>query len=192
MFAKCIMVILLVTIFTSCAMRSGRYVKRDQKWVFVPSTTGFQYYYNKSHTDDSQYIADPGKFIWPVPSSKRISSFYGSRHGKHHDGVDIPANAGSHILASADGKVLFSGWLAGYGRVVIINHGDGFHTVYAHNLKNIVQKNQKVSQGEVVAKVGSSGRSSGPHLHFEIRKTNKVRDPALYIERVRNRKIANR
>jgi murein DD-endopeptidase MepM/ murein hydrolase activator NlpD len=189
---KSVTTILILFTLTSCAMKSGRYVKRGNEWVFVSSQTGFNYFFNNSKHDDSEYIADPGRFIWPVPSSKRISSFYGSRRGRHHDGVDIPARSGSHILAAASGKVVHSGWMSGYGRVVIIKHGEGFHTVYAHNSKNMVSKNQKVSKGEVIAKVGSSGRSSGPHLHFEIRKNNKVRDPAIYIDRVRQRKLARR
>jgi murein DD-endopeptidase MepM/ murein hydrolase activator NlpD len=173
-------------------MKSGRYVKQGNKWVFVKAKTGYSYYFNKSRVDNSSYIAEPGKFIWPVPASKRLSSYYGPRRGKHHDGVDIPAHRGASILAAANGKVIHSGRLSGYGRVVIVDHGGGFHSVYAHNQRNKVRKNQRVSQGEVIATVGSSGRSTGPHLHFEIRKNNKVRDPALYLERVRKLKLAKR
>jgi murein DD-endopeptidase MepM/ murein hydrolase activator NlpD len=187
-----ITMILALFTLTSCAMKSGRYVQRGNKWVFVSSKTGFQYYYNKAQQDNSNYVAEPGRFMWPVPTSKRISSFYGPRHGRNHDGIDIPAKRGAHVLAADSGKVIHSGWMRGYGRIIVVDHGEGFHTVYAHNTKNMVKKNQKVSRGEVIAKVGSSGRSSGPHLHFEIRKNNKVRDPALYINWVRQRRLAKK
>jgi len=72
--------------------------------------------------------------------------------------------------------------MRGYGNVIVLTHPGGFHTVYAHNSRNLVKKGQSISQGEIIGKVGSSGRSSGPHLHFEIRKNNKVANPGKYIE----------
>lgn len=183
-------IIIIFTIFlvSSCANhRSGRYVYNKGKWVFQKSNTGLYHRgINFGRVDNTQYsFTDDSKFIWPVPSSKKISSKFGKRQGRHHDGVDIPAVTGTHIVASASGTVSVSGWMRGYGRVIVIKHVSGYHSVYAHNSKHFVKKGQKVSQGEVIGKVGSSGRSTGPHLHFEIRRNNKVRNPAFYLARLK-------
>lgn len=142
--------------------------------------------------DGSMYdYADTGRFLWPVPASRRISSFYGMRKGRHHDGIDIPARRGSHVLAAERGKVVFSGKMRGYGNVVVIKHDGGYHTVYGHNKSHYVKKGQKVSRGEVIAQVGSTGRSSGPHVHFEIRKNNKVRNPSNYLNKAKKIQVAS-
>ena len=167
----------------SIVLPSTPALRPDEKTIFVPSD------------DRTGYLSSQSslvRFIWPVPAAKRISSYYGMRRGRHHDGIDIPARSGSHILAADRGKVIFSGRMRGYGRVVVIKHDGGYHTVYAHNKQNYVNKGQKVGQGEVIAQVGSSGRSSGPHLHFEIRKNNRVRDPANYLHRVQKMRLAHK
>ena len=181
-----LLIILLSLFGTSCAMKSGYYVKQGKKWVFVSKKTGFMNHLANPRVDDSNFnYHDTGAFKWPVPGSKRISSFFGPRHGRHHDGIDIAAKRGTSIIASAGGVIKHSGRMRGYGNVVVIRHPNGYHTVYAHNSKNIVRKGQKVSQGEVIAKVGSTGRSTGPHLHFEIRKNNKVSNPDKYLNWVK-------
>lgn len=188
-----IILFLIAMVTSSCAMKSGYYKRQGKKWVFVSKKSGFMNYFTNPRVDDSNFdygVSD--KFMWPVPSSKRISSYFGSRHGRHHDGIDIPAKKGTSVIAAADGKVVHSGWMRGYGRVIIVKHSTGYHSVYAHNSKNIVRKGQKVSQGEVIAKIGSSGRSTGPHLHFEIRKKNKVSDPAKYLSWVKRYRLARK
>lgn len=190
-------IFLAVVILTtaSCSHhRSGRYVYSNGKWVFETSQIGFlnAKSFNAGRVDNSPYeYKDYGNFIWPVPGSKKVSSFFGKRGSRHHDGVDIPAVSGTNIVASADGQVVYSGKMRGYGNIIVIKHDDGYHTVYAHNRKHFVKKGNKVSQGEVIGLVGSSGRSSGPHLHFEIRRNNKVRNPALYLSRM-NKYLVNK
>lgn len=179
---------LFIFFVSACAHhRSGRYVLKNGKWVFEQSKVGFMYNgLNYDRVDDSEYdFKEDGRFIWPVPSSKKVSSYFGKRNGRHHDGIDIPAITGTHVVAADDGVVIMSGWMRGYGRIVVVKHDDGYHTVYAHNSKHYVKKGQKVSKGEVIANVGSSGRSTGPHLHFEIRKKNKVRNPRHYLARLK-------
>lgn len=186
-----ISIFVLLVLSTSCAMKSGYYTKQGNKWVFVTKKTGFMNYFANPRVDDSNFnYQDSGMFRWPVPSSTRISSYFGPRHGRHHDGIDIPAKRGSAVTASASGTVKFSGKMRGYGNVVVLKHDGGYHTVYGHNSRNIARKGQRVAQGEVIAKVGSTGRSSGPHVHFEIRKNNKVSNPSKYLEMVK--RIANR
>jgi murein DD-endopeptidase MepM/ murein hydrolase activator NlpD len=116
-----------------------------------------------------------------------ISSLFGSRAdpitGKieFHDGIDYAGKVGSPLLAVASGIVTWSGVRYGYGNMVEINHGNGYQTRYAHNKKNLVVVGQKVEQGEIIALMGSSGRSTGPHVHFEVVNNGKAVDPKKYI-----------
>ena len=108
-------------------------------------------------------------YIWPTKGV--FTSGYGWRWGRMHKGIDIAAPIGTPIVAAADGVVTFSGWNSGgYGNLVDIRHEDGSLTRYAHNSRNLVKRGQKVRQGQLIAEMGSTGRSTGPHLHFEIRK----------------------
>jgi len=98
-----------------------------------------------------------------------------------HDGIDIAAPEGTPIHAVERGEVIFSDQLRGYGNIVILRHGGGLVSVYAHNQANLVREGDKVERGDVIAKVGSTGRVSGPHLHFEIRKNNMAQDPLRFL-----------
>lgn len=129
-----------------------------------------------------QYIwTQKNRFIWPV--SGRITSKYGNRthpvSGKYHlhTGLDIAANKGTAIKAAADGVVLFSGDGGSYGKMVVLRHKDNYITVYAHASKLNVKKGAYVKQGQKIAEVGSTGVTTGNHLHFEVKKSNKRMDP---------------
>jgi murein DD-endopeptidase MepM/ murein hydrolase activator NlpD len=117
--------------------------------------------------------------LWPV--SGTINSSYGPRGSSFHDGIDIAAPEGTPILAIERGEVIYSDQLRGYGNMVIVRHQGGIVSVYAHNQVNLVREGQQVSKGEVIAKVGSTGRVTGPHLHLEIRKNNSAQDPLRYL-----------
>ena len=111
--------------------------------------------------------------IWPVPGHYDLSSPYGWRncpyHGReYHSGIDIPAPSGTPIEATKNGIVISSGWNGGYGNCVVIQHSDGGKTLYAHMKSIYVSVNQEVSQGDVIGGVGTTGNSTGNHLHFEI------------------------
>ena len=118
-------------------------------------------------------------FHWPIRG--RLSSKFGWRNGRPHEGIDIAANRGTKIHAAAPGRVILAGWLGGYGRVVIVKHRGAYSTVYAHNSKNLVRKGQFVESGQLLAEVGATGRASGPHVHFEIRRDEKPLDPLRYL-----------
>lgn len=120
-----------------------------------------------------------GLFAWP--SDALLSSLFGPRWGRNHNGIDLAANQGDPIKAARDGAVLLSGTVDGYGETVVLQHPDGTRTLYAHASKLMVKSGQKVKQGEVIALVGSSGRSTGPHLHFEIIVEDRPVDPRLYL-----------
>lgn len=102
---------------------------------------------------------------------------------QHHWGIDIAAPAGTPVVASAAGVVQYAGWYAGYGGTVYIDHGSGWSTVYGHLGTIAAAPGRRVAQGAVIGAVGSNGRSTGPHLHFEIRYRNRPVDPLTYIGR---------
>lgn len=123
--------------------------------------------------------ADRSPFIWPVEGG--IASAFGPRGETHHDGIDIAAPVGTPVRAARGGRVLYSDELRGYGNLLIIDHGEGYATVYAHNRTNVVGTDAVVKQGDVVAEVGESGESSQPNLHFEVRQDNVARNPVFYL-----------
>ncbi len=133
------------------------------------------------------YVTDGGSYAWPVPSSYNISSLYGTRihpftgavHS--HSGLDISAPTGADIIASKGGTVIQAGYNGAYGNCVQIDHGGGMVTVYGHCSALYVSSGQQVSSGQVVGAIGSTGQSTGPHLHFEVR-INGVRvDPMNFL-----------
>jgi murein DD-endopeptidase MepM/ murein hydrolase activator NlpD len=121
----------------------------------------------------------PARFVWPVRGT--VSSRFGPRGESFHDGIDISVPEGTPIRAIEQGEVIYSDQLRGYGNLVIVRHSVGFVSVYSHNRVNRVREGQKVEQGQVIGEVGSTGRVSGPHLHFEIRKDEVARNPLRYL-----------
>lgn len=128
-----------------------------------------------------------GKFQWPSAASTRITSSYGYRiHPisgvkKLHRGIDIGAGMGTNVLAAEAGVVVTAGWNNSYGYYITINHGSGYVTLYAHNSKLLVSKGDKVSRGQVIAKCGSTGNSTGPHIHFEVQKNGSLQNPMNFF-----------
>lgn len=126
-----------------------------------------------------------GKFAWPLPSCHMISSPYGYRWGRLHSGVDISGNGvyGKPVIAADGGKVVETnyGWGSGLGNYIIIDHGGGYRTVYAHLSSILVKTGQNVSKKQQIGRAGSSGNSTGPHLHFEIRVNGRSVNPVPYI-----------
>lgn len=128
-----------------------------------------------------------GKFILPLASYTRISSPYGYRihpitkTRKLHSGIDYAAPGGTPIYAADDGVVLTSGWIRGYGYTITINHGNGIVTLYAHCSSLVAKAGEKVTKGQTVAKVGTTGNSTGNHLHFEVKVNGKAQNPASYM-----------
>ena len=134
---------------------------------------------------DTKYIG--GVLAWPVPGYTRITSKYGMRTHpitgvyKLHTGVDISAPMGANFIAANDGIVTKAGMNSAYGNMVIIDHGGGISTLYAHGSEILVHVGQTVKKGDAVLKVGSTGYSTGPHAHFEVRINGVVTDPMPYI-----------
>jgi murein DD-endopeptidase MepM/ murein hydrolase activator NlpD len=121
----------------------------------------------------------PLYFTWPTRGW--LSSRFGIRWGRMHEGIDIATSWGSEVRASAPGKVEFAGWRAGYGRLVILDHGRGIHTWYAHHSRLLVRPGQFVERGDLIALSGSSGSSTGPHVHFEVRVNARPQNPLVLL-----------
>lgn len=119
-------------------------------------------------------------FWWPV--SGRISSRYGMRWGRMHHGIDIAVPVGTEVRAAAAGRIVYSGWSGGYGKLVIVDHGYGIQTRYGHNSRLLWSAGKRVSRGQVIALSGNTGNSTGPHVHFEIRYRGRTVDPLKYLQ----------
>ena len=139
-------------------------------------------------TPNIQYTG--GEMIWPVAiSGTAITSDYGVREHpiqgvvREHTGIDIGNTpTGTPVVATADGVVTYAGWLGGYGNCVMINHGDGVVTLYGHGSKILTSVNTQVKQGDVIMQVGSTGNSTGPHLHFEVRVNGTCTSPWQFVK----------
>ncbi len=141
--------------------------------------------------DQYELLADQKAFLAALPTRKPAVGFFTSGFGvrksptgdrvKMHEGLDVANHPGTDIHATADGTVIFSDVKSGYGQTLIIDHGYGLQTWYAHNKKLVVAKGQKVKRGDVISKLGNSGRSTGPHVHYEVRVNGTPVDPLSYI-----------
>ena len=136
--------------------------------------------------DSAKLSGYTSPFMWPTIDG-RISSPYGWRvhpilgGNRYHSGIDIAVPSGSPVYAAADGKVLLAGWVTGYGNTVIIDHGGSITTLYGHNSVLKTTAGKTVKKGDLIALVGSTGNSTGPHLHFEVRKDGVAQDPFNWV-----------
>ena len=118
-------------------------------------------------------------FIWPVHGV--VTSGYGWRWGRMHEGIDIAVGSGTPVVSAAAGTVIVAGWLGGYGNLVVVDHGNGIATAYGHNSTVTVGTGQYVAQGQLIAYSGNTGNSTGPHVHFEVRINGAAVDPFGYL-----------
>lgn len=161
------------------AKESNKLAKKDTK-TESPSK------YSSPNAGDAKTFPQEWKSAFILPVSGRLSSPFGMRGGRLHKGVDISAPPGSQIKAAFSGRVSYTGFMKDYGNIILIEHGNDVVTVYAHNEINLVKKSDTVNKGDVIARLGSTGRSTGPHLHFEIRVANKPIDPAEIIREIKS------
>lgn len=136
----------------------------------------------------STVVSKNEKFIWPAAYSKSITCKYGPRihpitkKKSNHTGIDIRAAMNTNIYATASGEVVKAGWNTAYGNMIIIDHGNGITSLYGHANKLLVKVGDTVKQGDIIMKAGSTGYSTGPHLHFEVRKNGTPQDPKNYLD----------
>jgi len=139
----------------------------------------------QDRNNSGKFSLRAGVFIWPLQGS--ISSYFGWRsdpvNGSNdfHQGLDISVPLGTEIRAASSGKVVKSGWISGFGKTIVIDHGEGIETLYGHNSALLVTTGQKVSTGQIIARAGSTGKSTGSHLHFGVLDNDEPVDPLQYL-----------
>jgi murein DD-endopeptidase MepM/ murein hydrolase activator NlpD len=126
-------------------------------------------------------VAPSGSGVLGWPVSGPVTSGFGSRWGRMHEGVDIAVGEGTPVHAAAAGTVIYAGWMGGYGNLVVVDHGNGLSTAYAHNSSLSVSVGQSVAAGELVSYSGNTGNSTGPHVHLEVRVNGSAVDPLGYL-----------
>ncbi|MBF0299418.1 MAG: M23 family metallopeptidase [Oligoflexia bacterium] len=159
------------------------------EWAFIPQNIGIvpklmssSFMNGETMYSDGSYY--DGYFLWPTPSSNMITSLYGEDRGNRpfHEGLDVAAPMGSYVLAVEDGEVTVSSEdYGGYGKFLMISHEKGVSSLYGHLSKQLVQQGDNIKKGQIIALTGNSGRSTGPHLHFEVRKSGKAIDPTPFF-----------
>ncbi|BDU50175.1 peptidoglycan DD-metalloendopeptidase family protein [Haliovirga abyssi] len=162
-------------------------IKKGEK-IFIPNPNlDFVIKANRTRYAKKTF-SNRTKFGWPV-RYRGVTSPFGNRYHPvlkryiFHTGVDLRARTGTALYSALDGKVTYSGWMSGYGRIVIIKHSKGYSTRYAHLSKSYVKVGQYVKKGQQIGKTGKTGRVTGPHLHFEIRKYGKPLNPMRFLKR---------
>jgi murein DD-endopeptidase MepM/ murein hydrolase activator NlpD len=139
-------------------------IRSAQSSAIVPAPTG---------------AASAAGFVWPVHGV--LTSGFGWRWGRMHEGIDLAVSNGTPVVASAAGTVIVAGWMGGYGNLVVVDHGGGISTAYGHNTSVTVGVGQQVAQGQLIAYSGNTGHSTGPHVHFEVRINGGAVDPMGYL-----------
>jgi len=152
------------------------------EWIFIPYGSE---YLSKMHSvgvDRIKWIVPAGEYIWPV-EGVRISSHVGRRWGRMHPGIDIATPTGSIVLAAMDGEISQTNNSGAYGKSIVIMHNEvsDYTTRYAHLSQVFVKKGDKVKKGQIIAYSGNTGRSTGPHLHFEVRCKDIIINPEFYL-----------
>src|SRR5690606_15166507 len=158
-----------------------RFLTRDADTVAADGAAiGYAIKARVAGFSDAHAVHTPASGLrWPVAG--QTGDRFGLRHGRLHAGIDIRAAQGTPVDAAAEGHVLLAGWKGAYGNVVVVHHGGGLATVYSHLAGFTVDEGDSVAAGEVLGFVGETGRSSGPHLHFEVRVHGSPVDPFVYL-----------
>lgn len=165
--------------FATLALSLAIAIPQVSKWVESQIPVGLL----------QRQLIDSKSTAFPTVKDSSITSRFGwrihpiTRKRKFHAGIDFGAPTGTPIYAYQAGLVEFAGWKSGYGKAVIINHGAGFSTLYGHASKLSVRKGERVAPGHIIGSIGSTGMSTGPHLHFEVRVNNKPVNPHPYLQR---------
>ncbi len=150
-------------------------------YVFVPYSEAYIAQLAAKGITRAKIESAQDEFLWPIEKVNNISSVLGLRGGRFHTGMDIPAERGKSVRAAMDGRVVFSGYLSGFGSTIEIEHRNNFITKYSHNSINLVKKGDFVKKGQYIGFVGSTGNSTGNHLHFEIRCSDVPLDPLDFL-----------
>lgn len=150
-------------------------------YLFIPYSQDAITSFAEKGITRPQIESDDDEFLWPIDDVMSITSVLGLRGGKFHTGMDIPASRGTRVRSAMDGRVVFSGYAGGFGNFIQVEHRNNFVTRYAHNSINLVKKGDFVKKGQLLGFVGSTGNSTGNHLHFEVRCNDVPLDPLDFL-----------
>jgi len=165
--------------------------KISGKFAFIPYSDKYLHKLKAEGKKRTLINNSPNDFIWPIAETVRITSVLGLRNGRFHPGLDIPAGRGTPVIASMEGRVIFSGYASGYGKTVLLEHRNNFITRYSHHSANLVKRGDFVRKGQIIGFVGSTGNSTGNHLHFEIRSNRIPLDPLDFLPENKNLQIVH-
>ena len=149
-------------------------------YFFIPFSQHYLTSLKEAGISRFRFVSRKAEYLWPVQGS-RITSRPGNRWGRHHDGIDIAVGIGTMVVAAVDGTVTYSGNEGAYGISVVLNHDETTVSRYGHLSVAFVKKGDKVRKGQVIGLSGNTGRSTGPHLHFEVRSLGIVLDPEMFL-----------
>lgn len=149
--------------------------------VFVPYSESYINQLTSSGKARESIESGNDEFLWPILKVERITSAFGIRFGQLHEGIDLPSQRGTPIYSTMDGKVLFSGYTSGHGKSIYIEHRGNFFSRYSHNSVNFVKRGDYVKKGQIIGYVGSTGNSTGNHLHFELRYNDIPMNPLDFL-----------
>ena len=136
---------------------------------------------DSANTNAETDASDTAEISFAEPAQGVLTSGFGSRWGRDHTGIDIGGSEGSDIYAAVGGIVSYADWMGGYGNYVVIDHGNGLQTAYGHCSKLLVSEGDYVERGQIIAYMGSTGNSTGPHLHFEVKQDGVFQNPLDYV-----------
>jgi hypothetical protein len=156
-------------------------MRTSNRYVFIPYSETYIKSLNEKGIHRTYCSAAPDVYIWPVVTLVNISSPFGFRGRTFHPGIDLPAEKGTLVRATMEGQIIYSGYDSGYGNMVEIQHRDNFITRYGHNTAILVRKGDFVKKGQAIALVGSTGNSTGCHVHYEIRCNDIPLDPLDFL-----------
>ena len=148
---------------------------------FIPYSDDYIKELESSGKKRENMASSDNEFIWPIGNASTISSTFGFRNRKMHTGVDLPAQRGTAIIAVMDGRVISNHYEGGHGKTIYLEHRNNFYSRYSHNSVNLVKKGDFVKKGQIIGYVGSSGNSTGNHLHFEIRYKDVPLNPLDFL-----------
>ena len=166
----------------------SNYKNQNSSYIFIPYSQKYIEKLKSEGISRSTITCIENQFIWPIRNVVKITSVLGLRWGRFHPGVDMPATKGTPIYASMGGRVISTGYYGAYGLAIKIEHRNGFITRYAHNSAILVRVGDFVKKGQMIGLVGSTGNSTGHHLHFEIRCNDIPLDPLDFLPENKNLK----
>jgi hypothetical protein len=174
-----------------CALNNINSKQIIKNYFFIPYSEEYIKELEIKNIARLRIISNEDEFIWPVADAIETSSVLGFRNGRFHPGLDLPSLPGKPVVAAMEGLVTYSGYADGYGRVVVLEHKNNYSTKYGHNYVCFVKKGDFVKKGQIIALVGSSGISTGNHLHFEIRCMEIPMDPLDFLPQNKNLHITH-